>query len=444
MTAAARPPRRLADRLASTLVAAIGAVWLPMAIGSAWQLGVEIDEGMDSTLVLSAERLLELASDRPAPPPQPDERHAGDADDDLEYQVVDAAGRLLRRSLHAPERPLAAAVDGRFSEGGGWRVYTRFDARRGLAVHVADAIDHRVEARQQAIGWLLLPMLGVLPVLFLLIRWAVRRSLLPLQRLAEQIARRGGRDLAAIAAGPLPAELQVIERSTNHLLLRLGEALNTERALAANAAHELRTPLAAARLRLHALLAMDLPAAARAEAGHGLAALEQLGRRAEKLLQMSRAESAAALQAEPVPLGELAGVVAQEFWADPALLDRLRIQVPEEADVVALGDADALAIVVRNLVENALRHGGGHVEIVIEPPAVIRVRDDGPGVPGDALDRIRERHARRSADRTGFGLGLAIVATIVERHGGRWMLRSPPTGMARGFEAEIRLRPAPG
>lgn len=442
-----RPPS-LSTQLTRTLLATLGGLWLLLAAGSAWQARTEINEGMDSSLVDTAQRLLDLAMhdlQRHEASDQGAVQRVAPAQvaDDLMYQIVDARGRLLLRSADAPEQALAVPRARGFVDLPAWRVYTERHAQQPVYIHVADSLAHRRDAWFETTLWLLLPVLGVLPLLGWLVHLVTRRGLAPLAELAAQIGQRDGQDLRPIPTTVQPRELQIITRSTNHLLQRLGDALDSERALAASAAHELRTPLAAARLRLHAMLGMALPAAARTEAEQALASLMQLNRRAEKLLQMSRAESGAALGRTRVHLGELAGTVAQEFWADPALLDRLRLHTPSDADVVALGDFDTVGIVVRNLVENAVRHApNGAIDIVVEAPARLTVRDAGPGVAASSLQAIAQRHVKRSRDATGYGLGLSIVASIVERHGGTLVLHSPPPGRASGFEAVIELRAA--
>jgi two-component system, OmpR family, sensor kinase len=118
--------------------------------------------------------------------------------------------------------------------------------------------------------------------------------------------------------------------------------------------------------------------------------------------------------------------------------------MPHAQDVYAMGDLDTLAIALRNLLENAVRHAEhGVVDIVVEAPATMRVRDGGPGVPVESLQSIRLKHVRVSANVAGHGLGLSIVSTIVEKQGGELILYSPPTGQTQGFEACIRLREAP-
>lgn len=454
-------PPSLASKLTRSLLWALGLVWIAVACTSAWYAQFEINEGMDNALMDTGHRLLDLAihdltpaaSKGPATGAHPPLVQRGDtriADDYLVYQVVDASGRVVLRSQGAPDTPLASArvapvghvgeANG-FSKNPPWRIYTYQHPELPYLIHIADSMAHRREAQWEITLWLVLPVLGVLPILALLIRFVARRHLAPLQHISQQIGQRNGHNLSPIAGSTLAAELQTITDSMNHLLLRLGDALDTEKALAANAAHELRTPLATTMLRLHALLNMPLLPAAKEEAFKALESLQQLSRRTEKLLQMSRAESSATLSWNPVNLAVLAGAVAQEFWAQPALLERLHLRLPADRDVVVSGDFDALAIVLRNLVENALRYGAGApVEIEVSWPATLTVRDFGPGVPAEILALVRQRHVKNTPDTTGYGLGMSIVGTIVERQRGRLVLTSPPPGRASGFEACVILQ----
>jgi two-component system OmpR family sensor kinase len=122
--------------------------------------------------------------------------------------------------------------------------------------------------------------------------------------------------------------------------------------------------------------------------------------------------------------------------------ERLTLKVPDTEPPIALGDVDALAIALRNLVENALRYGRGRVVIEVMLPCTLAVRDFGPGVSLEQLHTLQQRHVRHGSDRAGYGLGLSIVGTIVQKLGGRLDLASPPVGAATGFEARIVLKPA--
>ena len=136
--------------------------------------------------------------------------------------------------------------------------------------------------------------------------------------------------------------------------------------------------------------------------------------------------------------------MAQEFWQEEHAVDRLDlVQAYEGPAPVALGDFDALAIALRNLVENALAYAGDSpVELIVGPGCALAVRDHGPGVSGDRLQALKRRHVRHSAERTGYGLGLSIVATIAEKHDARFTLCSPLAGERGGFEARLEFTPA--
>lgn len=453
MSATAAPQPRetretLAGRLIRTLILSVGGVWLLCVIGVVWYVDREINYNFDNELVEVSHRMFDIALD------ELDRRQAEAvdgrtltaptptfADAAVMFQVVEPSGRVLLRSAETPGNTFDVPLASGFANDEAWRIYTVHHPARKLYLQVADPLDERREALNRTLFGLIIPLGAVLPLLALVLRKIARDELQVLQTMATEIGQRGGDDLRPLALPGLPRELQTVGDHVNRLLDRLAQALDVERALAANAAHELRTPLAAARLRLQTALEHDLR---RDDVIAALDALRTLSHRTEKLLQLSRAESGASFARERVDLTQLAATVAQEFWQDLAAIDRLDLKVPDSGDApVALGDVDALAIALRNLVENALRYAqGAAVEIEVDAQGRLIVRDFGPGVTDVELRTLQLRHVRHSAERAGYGLGLSIVGTIVEKHGGRLELLSPPPGAARGFEARITLQPA--
>jgi two-component system OmpR family sensor kinase len=439
----------LAGRLTRTLIVWVGGVWLLCVLAVVWYVDREINHNFDNELVEVSHRMFDMAvqelgklqhgsdSVPAAPLIAPKQLFSEDA---VMYQVVDIHEHVLLRSAEAPVDAFDVPLATGFANNQTWRIYSVRHPTLGLYFQVADPLDERRRALNRTLFGLIIPLGAVLPLLALVLRNVARTELRVLQQLAGEIEKRSGADLRPITLPGLPQELRSVSENVNRLLDRLSQSLDVERALAANAAHELRTPLAAARLRLQTALEHDLR---RDDVQAALDALQMLSHRAEKLLQLSRAESGASLARTRVDLVQLAGTVAQEFWQDREINERLVLKVPDSAAPIALGDVDALAIALRNLVENALHYGGeGRVVLEVAAPCTLVVRDAGPGVNAEQLKTLQQRHVRHGSDRTGYGLGLSIVTTIVEKQNARLELASPPAGAARGFEARIVLRPA--
>jgi len=437
----------LAGRLTRTLIVWVGGVWLLCVLGVVWYVDREINHNFDNELIEVSHRMFDMAlseldkleaahPDAPKPLIARPQLFSSDA---VVYQVIDPGEHILLRSAEAADTSFDVPLAPGFANAAPWRIYTVHHPTRNLYFQVADPLDERRSALNRTLLGLIIPLVAVLPLLALVLRNVARSELRGLQALAAEIEQRSGTDLRPIGLPGLPKELRAVGDHVNRLLERLSHSLDVERALAANAAHELRTPLAAARVRLQTALEHDLK---REEVAAALEALQVLGHRAEKLLQLSRAESGASLNRARIDLVQLAGTVAQEFWQDPRVNERLNLKVPDTEPPVALGDVDSLAIALRNLVENALRYGKGRVSIEVMAPCTLAVRDFGPGVSPEQLRTLQQRHVRHGSDRAGYGLGLSIVNTIVEKLGGHLDLDSPPPGAATGFEARIVLRPA--
>lgn len=431
----------LAQRLARALVLRMALVWALCVVAVAFYLNHEIEENFDAELAESAHRIIEVAMfqfDRTGPQSLPLEAQPPlFRDEPLVYQLVDAEGRLLLRSEAAPSAPFAVPLQQGLHSTPAWRVYVAKHPQRPLYFLLADAMSERNHEWRETLAVLLFGALIALVVLLVTLPAVATRELRVLGTLQRQIGERGAGDMRPLALDGLPAELHAVGEDVNRLLDRLGQALDVERALAANAAHELRTPLAVAQLRLQTAFDAGLDDE-HVHAAHE--ALQRLRSRTEKLLQLSRAESGAALQQEPVQLDSLASTLAQEFWHSDDARRRLDLLLPDTPMPAVHADADTLAIALRNLVENALRYSAGAaVEIEVLTPATLVVRDAGPGVTPEQLTTLRERHVRHAHDQAGYGLGLSITTSIVARHGGTLELVSPVPGKTQGLEARIVL-----
>lgn len=447
----------LSGQLSFSILVWVCGFWIASTLAVGWYVHSEIAEGFDNALAESAVRLLELATheleetrthpgrvvhEMPAATHRYSDMSLQDAsvpgmgETHTVYQLLDAAGRVLMKSANAPDQALAAPLVTGFFETSQWRIYTLAYTDKLLFMQVADPIRHRIEARNESLVFLLLPLLAILPLLGFLVHRTVRARLVPVGSLSVQLRQRSGKNLDPVRVQGLPDELVSMVDSVNQLLLRLQDALLTERSLSAIAAHELRTPLTVAQLRLANSLALELSPAARCEINFANDALIKLSRRTEKLLQLSRAESGAGLARDSVLLAEVVLAVLQEFETE-----RTPIHILSDASSNGIqieGDFDSIAIALRNLIENSVRYGqGSAVEIEINDPGEVVVRDFGPGVSASLLGDLALRHVRHSTDSAGFGLGLSIVKTIVERHGGELQFVSPPAGIPSGFEVRM-------
>lgn len=439
----------LARRLTSTLILGLAALWLVAVLSSILVVRHEMNEAFDSALQEAAQRLLPLAvhdlreRDGEDGGREVDDAAVAEHEEYLIYQLRGPDGRILLRSHGAPAAPFPMALVPGFDSSGGWRSYTERSVDGRTFIQVAEPSEHRDEAVMEVLAWLAAPLGLLIPAAGLIILAVVRRVLSPIDRLREAIRDRGGTDLSPLPEDGLPVELAPIVDDVNRLMSRLALALESERSFAANAAHELRTPVAAALAQLSRLAAElhGTAQAGRAERVAGI--LRGLGRTAEKLLQLSRAEAGIALRREPVDLVQVAEFLVEEFRRDSRTGGRLRLRVATDADVVVRADIDAVGIALRNLIENALVHGaaGTPVEVVVAVDGAVHVISDGAVVAPDRLAALAGRFERGTANAPGAGLGLAIADAIARQAGGSLQLLSPARGRASGFEAVLRLSP---
>jgi two-component system OmpR family sensor kinase len=440
----------LVSRLSRILTHWVVGVTVVTATLLAWYVNKEILKGVYLTQAVTAHHLLDFVAHTSEKSSGKDVADAVEvfegsrAEDDkgyIVYQILDASGGVLLRSKGAPHEPLVEKLEPGMSVSHAWRSYVAQSEDKKMTVVIAHSLEYARAVHYKTIFWLLLPLCTILPLLVFMVRYLTNKELDVIQRISSEISMRSGGNLTAIAVPGSSPELDAIVVNTNHLLLRLDEALHAERALAANAAHELRTPLASARLLLSTAQSFAVSDEAKDTLVLLAGSLDLLGQRAEKLLQLSRAEAAATLSQDEVDLAVLTLMVLQEFWHNPSVHSRLKLELPSDEAVMVMGNFDTLAIALRNMIENALKYAtNSFVYVSVASPAVLTVRDEGPGVDPQDLNKLRQRHVRLSSDQTGYGLGLSITRTIAEKNNGRLELRSPPTGLLRGFEAVLYLQ----
>lgn len=435
----------LVSRLIWLLASAMAVLWLLGSVTAGMLTVFEVNERLDNALIEVAQRLLPATEDALSAPQVMDERARQLVltlnPKALAYQIMAPNGWVALRSTNAPAAPFTPpALRRGFKNVPHWRVYTQPAAAGGYLIEVAEPHMHRSEALRRAIGLAVLPLLLFLPLSWLMIRWAVKRSMRSLIRLQREIGQRDGANLTYIPELPMPSELVPIHTAVNRLLGRLQRALVNERQFAANSAHELRTPLAAVQAQMQ-VLAAQLASTAHADRAQRIVAqIKALSNLAEKLLQFSRAEAGLALSRERVDVVQLLDILMDDFrrldWVDK----RLALSRPGQGSFMVLADLDILGIAVRNLLENAVRYGAADAPIEVElddEQNCLCVRNGGKMVPRDVLLTLKQPFRRGTTQGAGGGLGLAIVEKIMTQLGGTLELASPAAGRVDGFEARL-------
>ena len=372
-----------------------------------------------------------------------------DTEFDFVVQIWTVDGRTLYASRPHPELPSHAVLG--FADvtvgGGTWRTYSVATRERVIQVAQPARIRQQLAARSALRS--VLPLLAVAPLLAAAVWWVVALAVRPLERVAHDVRSRDAESMQPLSLAGLPDEAAPLVEALNALLGRLGAAFDTQRAFVADAAHELRSPLTALRLQVGRLqrLPRDGDPATRVEALDALSGgVERAVRLVEQLLVLARSEPSAPAPAfERIDLGEL----ARQAVADTVPLAAARgseLALDAEPGVVVAGDRVALTALVRNLVDNAVRHTPPRTTVQVtagfdgEAP-LLCVDDTGPGIAPDERERVFGRFYRREqgageASAQGSGLGLAIVKSVAAQHRAEVVLEASPLG---GLRVRVRV-----
>jgi signal transduction histidine kinase len=373
----------------------------------------------------------------------------------LEDAFLGAGATFVRARTTAGDHLLVGAVPAGFpaqtsgarsvdTAGRTWRTVA-IERPRGVFIEVGALqapLDDRIGRLRRVIAVVVL--LGLL-LAAILTRLVTRRALKPLFSLTERTTGiRDTADLDARVSEPgAPDEVAALGHEIDGMLARLGgasaareQALEAARRFAADAGHELRTPLQSVRANLEIARRDKLAAADLATALDSAAAQsDRMNRLVDGLQGLARGEAGLGGAATDVDLGEVAeGAVLEARTRHPGPV--VDLVAPPTGPMVS-GDSDGLWRVVENLIQNACLHGGTHVRVTVEEGARVIVEDDGPGIPGPDRERVLERFARgNDASAHGSGLGLAIVAAEAARHGGDLKLSQSDLG---GLRAEVTV-----
>jgi two-component system sensor histidine kinase QseC len=410
------------------LLAGVPLLWLAALAYSVTSTRQEVDELFDTQLVRLAQQVaaLQPAGDRgPMQLAEPASGQLGAAElDDLSVAIWRAAGTPLLLARAGVGLPFDAGARGfvvAHLNGAPWRVYYLPSADGTRLIAVGQSAHERDEVLRDALASQLLPWLLTLPLLLVVIAGAVRHALAPLRALARELETRRADDLRPVAHTDAPQELAPLVTALNLLFARIAHAIEHERRLTADAAHELRTPLAALRAHWEAAQIAAGDAArerALARVGEGI---DRLAHLVAQLLALAGVEGAdTTARKQPVDWPRVVGNALSDCLP---LMEAKASEVevhwpPQGAPLPLLGDELLLATLLRNLIDNALRYSPArtHVHVRFTPQSIV-VEDEGPGIAPQEMPRLGDRFYRPAGQTEGgSGLGISIVKRIAALH----------------------------
>jgi len=416
--------KSLQARLLAPLLGLLTVVWLGAAVLIWFDASHELDELLDGHLAQAAALLVMQQSGA----------HESDSVEDapslhkytpkVVFQVFHE-GRLVLRSTNAGTVPISKTEQGfstvRLADDAQWRVFATRGVERDVQVYVGEQTESRDSILWAVLQGVLLPLVIALPLLALVGWWAVRQGLTPLRHLSQVLARRRPQAMEPLVIPDLSTEMVPMVQALNGLFERIEQMLVSERRFTADAAHELRTPIAAIRAQAQVALGAGDDAAQRDHAlQFTLAGCDRATRLVEQLLTLARLETAPASADDVLATVDLSAVT-RRVAADlaPTALARgqtLALEAPSPCPVA--GDETLIGVLVRNLIDNALRYSPNNAQVVVSVAiesgqAVLRVQDSGAGMTEPEIARLGERFYRvLGSDQPGSGLGWSIVKRI--------------------------------
>jgi two-component system, OmpR family, sensor histidine kinase QseC len=447
-------PRSLQGRLLALVLSVVVLVWLATAALTWLDASHELDELLDGHLAQAAALLVVQQAQ------EMEDEHGVDAPILHQYAPrvafqVFHKGKLMRRSANAPTLPLfETGKDGKTGfetvqiAGMAWRVFAAYGAERQVQVYVGEQASSRAEILWAVLRSTLWPMALALPLLALAVWWAVYLGVAPLRRLGSALAGRQAQALHPVALDGAPSEMAPMVSALNALFERIVTLLESERRFTADAAHELRTPIAAIRIQAQVALGEADEALRRHALQFTLDGCDRATRLVDQLLTLSRLEAGAAPDLTAVDLRALTWRVVAEVA--PRAISKnqtLDFDVLEACSVA--GNETLLAVLVRNLVDNAVRYSppSARIKVSVRQQAgdgkngqvVLSIEDSGPGLAEAERQRLGERFFRVvGSSESGSGLGWSIVRRIAAVH--RMGLEVEPSEALGGLAVHLRCQ----
>jgi two-component system sensor histidine kinase QseC len=415
--------KSLQARLLLPLLALVTVIWLGAAILTWVDAREELDDLLDGHLAQAAALLVVQQA-------HTDDDGVANAPSLHKYAPLVAfqvfhEGKLVMRSANAGLLPMSPKDHGfttvRLSDGERWRVFSARGATRDVQVYVGEQTKSRNEILWAILHSVLLPLLYALPLLALGGWWAVRQGLAPLRQLSQVLGQRRPQALKQVVLADMPAEMQPMVEALNALFERIELMVASERRFTADAAHELRTPIAGIRAQAQVAMGAGDDADQRQHALQAtLAGCDRATRLVDQLLTLARLEAAAPTtntEALTVDLSQVVRRIAADL-APTSLARHQTLTLEAQAPCLVAGNDLLIGVLVRNLVDNAQRYSpdGAHIQIHVNNgvgQSVLRVEDSGSGMTAPDMARLGERFFRvLGHEQPGSGLGWSIVKRI--------------------------------
>lgn len=438
----------IAKRLTFGLVIGVVCFWLGAAMIAGLVVRHELNEAFDQSLQQAAIRLLPLAIhdlEELAEGEQPENEYRiaslENFSTNFVYYIRDAHGRRIALSDDLQASIVSNGVADGFSNIDNVRYFAITDPDTGFGIVIAERSNHRNQALWESILALVLPLAALIPLMVLGIWYAIKHAMRPVEKLQRDISERDGSNLSPLTTNTYPRELAPIAEEVASLLDRLGRALNSERAFAAKSAHELRTPLAGALAQAQRLSIELADGRGQRRADDIAKSLRHLSDLSEKLLQFARLEAGFAKADDVVNLMPVLSLILNDFRSNSKTGDRVVFVNHGHYQFTAGLTKDAFAILLRNLIENALIHGaeGKIIRVELSDDRSISITNASDVISRDTLERLGLPFERGDTRAEGTGLGLSISKSIVEQCGGELKIFSPRRGHEDGFEVLIQF-----
>ncbi len=437
--------KSLQARLLALLMLLVTLVWLGAAVFTWIDASDELGELLDGHLAQSAALLVAQQTGHGKDEVTSEDGHDNNTDHSedapplhkyaprVAFQVFHE-GRLTQRSANVGDTPMTDKTEGfdtvKLADKSTWRVFSTYGSEDDVQVYVGEKLDSRDSILWAVLKAVVMPLVYALPLLAVVGWLAVRNGLAPLRHLSQVLAQRRPQDLEPVALSDMPTEVEPVVYSLNALLERIQTMMASERRFTADAAHELRTPIAAIRMQAQVALGAGSDEVQRQHAlNNTLAGCDRATHLVEQLLTLSRLESSST--AAPSGLGDVSAV-AQRVAAELAMIalgreQTLELDAPTPGYIAA--DNMLTSVLVRNLLDNAMRYSpdAARVGVSVRSDAqhvTLQVDDSGPGLTDADMARLGERFYRvLGTEQTGSGLGWSIVRRIAAVYGAQVTVR---------------------